>query len=97
MKLAPVLPLLVLLSAAQAAPAVQAGPAVLSRDAQGVTVNAELIRQYAELCQRYPAFGDKAGDGVVVLDVDRFRLDKKHYVDYLSMAQLEKIASVTKN
>ncbi|HEX3730927.1 MAG TPA: hypothetical protein VHV47_14040 [Opitutaceae bacterium] len=91
MKLASVLAFFALLSAAQAA------PAILSRDAQGVTVNADLIRRYAQLCARYPAFGDKAGDGVFIVDVDQFHLDNKHYLDYLSMIEMDKNAGLTRN
>jgi hypothetical protein len=90
MKLASFLSFFALLSVAQAA------PKVISRDAQGVVVNADLIKKYAELCQRFPAFGDKAGDGVFILDVDQFHLDAKHYLDYLSMLELEHNTSYTK-
>jgi len=91
MKLASLLSFFAVLSVAQAA------PKILSRDAQGVTVNADLVRRYAQLCARYPAFGDKAGDGVFIVDVDQFRIDNKHYVDYLSMVEMDKNASITRN
>jgi hypothetical protein len=68
-----------------------ASPAILASDAKGVTANADLIRHYSSLCERFPQFGDKAGDGVFILDADKFHLDSKHYADYLKMCQLEQV------
>jgi hypothetical protein len=76
--------------------AVHASPAVLDSDATGVVANAELIRHYASLCEHFPQFGDKVGDGVFILDADRFHLDSKHYEDYLKMSKLEKMAQSLK-
>ena len=82
------LPLLASLALASFA---QANPAILASDSSGITANAELIRDYSRLCEHFPQFGDKAGDGVFIVDADHFRLDSKHYHDYLKMAQLEKL------
>jgi hypothetical protein len=68
-----------------------ANPVILASDTTGITANAELIRDYSRLCERFPQFGDKAGDGVFIVDADHFHLDSKHYNDYRKMAQLEKL------
>src|SRR5471030_1445373 len=71
--------------------AARAHAGILSWDATGITATGELIRHYASLCQRYPSFGDKVGDGVFIIGDDRFHLDSKHYEDYLRMCQREKV------
>ena len=83
--------LLPLLASLALGPLAHANPVILATDATGITANAELIRHYSSLCERFPQFRDKAGDGVFIVDADHFHLDSKHYKDYLKMAQLEKL------
>jgi hypothetical protein len=72
---------------ANPAPAPVAG--VILQESSGYLVKAELIQHYTLLCRRYPAMGDKPGDGVFVIDEGLFHLDPKNYNDYVVMLQRE--------